>query len=91
MEQALAQHEEALRQVRPLEPGLALSCEPADAEVLIDGVLQGRCSDFEARVIPLAEGLHRVDVKKVGLRPYEAQVEAGRARAKLSAQLGPAN
>ena len=91
VEQALAQHQDALRQSRPMQPGLLLGCEPKDAEVLVDGVMQGSCQDVEGQVLALSEGAHRVEVRKAGFTSYEAQVEAGQARTRLAAQLSPAH
>lgn len=91
VEAALAPHEAALRQAREVESGLALRCEPPEAEVLIDGVLQGSCADFAGRTLSLSEGAHRVDVTRAGFRPYQAQVAPGRARTGLQVQLVPAN
>lgn len=91
VEAALAPHEAALRQARAVESGLALSCEPPEAEVLIDGVLQGSCADFAGRTWALTEGTHRVDVSRAGYRPYRAEVAPGRARTGLQVQLVPAN
>jgi hypothetical protein len=91
VEQALAQHQDALRQSRPMSPGLLLGCEPKDAEVLLDGVLQGSCEDVDGQVLSLSEGVHRVEVRKAGHRSYQAQVSAGQARTRLTASLSPAN
>jgi hypothetical protein len=90
VEQALSQHQEALRQSRPLSPGLLLGCDPKDAEVLVDGVLQGSCQDVDGQILALSEGGHQVEVRKAGHRSYQAQVEAGRARTKLTTSLAPA-
>jgi hypothetical protein len=71
---------------------LALRCEPADAEVYLDGVQQGLCSDFTGspkslRVV--GEGLHHIEVKKQGFWPYTTYYEANGARARLTIQLRP--
>ena len=74
---------------RTIGPGLWLQCAPEDAQVTIDSVPQGSCADFKARVFPLDEGPHHVEVEKAGLRPYRAEVTAGRARTRLEVQLAP--
>jgi hypothetical protein len=94
MEKALAEHAGELQaggKERAIAPGLSLKCSPADAEVLVDGVLQGRCVDLEGRILPLSKGMHGVEVKKGGFRPYSAMVEAGKARTLLSTELSPTN
>lgn len=86
----LAQHKEALEGARDIEPGIELSCAPAEAEVAVDGVLQGTCADLEGRMLPLAgrEG-HSIEVKRAGFRPYTARLAAGNARTKLKVELVP--
>lgn len=70
---------------------LALLCKPEDAEVYLDGVLQGLCSDFTGspRSLRVGEGLHQIEVKKQGFWPYTTYYEANGARAKLTIQLRP--
>lgn len=68
---------------------LALRCEPKDAEVYLDGVLQGLCSDFTGspRSLRVGAGLHQVEVKKQGFWPYTTYYEPSGARARLTIQL----
>lgn len=68
---------------------VVLRCAPRDAEVLVDGVLQGLCSDFEALSAGLSvgEGLHRIEVRREGFWPYTTYVEPQGARATLRAEL----
>ncbi len=68
---------------------LALRCEPEDAEVYLDGVLQGLCSDFTGspKSLRVGVGLHHVEVKKQGFWPYTTYYEASGARARLTIQL----
>jgi hypothetical protein len=90
MDNLLAQHEQALGQARDIEPGVALTCAPAEAEVAVDGVLQGTCADMEGRMLPLAgDGGHRIEVKRPGFRPYVVELAAGNARTKLKVELVP--
>ncbi len=75
---------------------LALLCEPADAEVYLDGVWQGLCSDFTGapKGLRVGAGLHQIEVKKQGYWPYTTYYEPSGARARLTIQLratgGPA-
>jgi len=93
VEQALAGHEEALQGmgIREIEAGVALFCSPPEAEVLVDGVLQGSCRDIDGQLLRLGEGSHRVQVAKPGMRPYEARVATGKARTVLRVQLEATN
>lgn len=72
---------------RPIAPELWLSCGNPGAEVLLDGILQGLCSDFMGKGIPLADGPHQLEVRQSGYLPYVATVEAGRARMTLNVDL----
>ncbi|RYZ37709.1 MAG: PEGA domain-containing protein [Myxococcaceae bacterium] len=71
---------------------VVLRCEPADAEVLLDGVQQGLCSDFSSvsRSLRLAdEGFHQVEVKKRGFWPYTTYYAPSGARVTLKVKLRP--
>ncbi|WP_044890417.1 PEGA domain-containing protein [Myxococcus hansupus] len=68
---------------------LALLCEPTDAEVYLDGVWQGLCSDFTGapKGLGVGLGLHQIEVKKQGYWPYTTYYEARGARARLTIRL----
>ncbi|MBN8227860.1 PEGA domain-containing protein [Corallococcus macrosporus] len=71
---------------------LVLRCEPSDAQVLLDGVEQGTCTDFAgvSRSLRLADsGFHQVEVKKRGFYPYTTYYEPGKARVTLKVKLRP--
>ncbi|RKH68051.1 PEGA domain-containing protein [Corallococcus aberystwythensis] len=71
---------------------LVLRCEPADAQVLLDGVEQGTCTDFAgvSRSLRLgAAGFHQVVVKKRGFYPYTTYYEPSGARVTLKVKLRP--
>jgi len=90
MDELLRQYTEALAQAREIEPGLDLQCSPAEAEVAVDGVLQGTCADVEGRVLPLSgDGGHRIEVRRAGFRPYMVVLAAGNARTRLKVELSP--
>ena len=83
---------ELLKQARAVDGDLKLTCDHGDAEVYVDGVLQGACSDFaDGVLVRLTEGPHLVEVKKPGFVPYRAQVLAGDARTSLNVTLVPMN
>lgn len=67
---------------------LVMRCDPADAEVWVDGVPRGACSDFAGgRGLSLGEGLSRIEVKKQGFRSYQTFIDAGGTRATLTVAL----
>ena len=68
-----------------------LRCSPSDAEVVLDGVLQGLCSDFEALPagLTVGAGLHAIEGRREGYWPYTTYVEPHNARATLRATLRP--
>ncbi len=82
---------ELMRSMRARNGNLLLRCEPADAEVYLDGVAQGVCSDFGGRPsgLQVGLGLHRIDVKKDGHWPYTTYYEPSSARAGLTIKLRP--
>lgn len=70
---------------------LTLGCDPADADVVLDGVPHGTCLDFSGnpRGLRLTDGMHKVEVKKSGFWPYETYVDSGGTRAALTVKLLP--
>lgn len=70
---------------------VTLRCEPEDADVYLDGVLQGLCSDYSGnpKGLSLGVGLHHIEVKKQGYWPYTTYYEPSGARARLTVQLRP--
>ncbi len=86
----IAQAEELLRGAKARSGDLELSCTPAEAQVSVDGVERGTCSDFASRPLRLGAGLHRVQVKKQGLTPFETYVDPSGTRARLDVALAPA-
>jgi hypothetical protein len=85
----------AARRARELMSGggrdgnLVLRCEPSDAEVYLDGVQQGVCTDFAGtpRGLRVGEGLHQIDVRHEGFWPYVTYYEPSNARATLTLRL----
>jgi hypothetical protein len=69
---------------------VSLRCDPADAEVAIDGVPRGTCADFgERRPLRLGAGMHRIDITKSGYLPYQTFFAPGGASLALTAALRP--
>lgn len=77
--------------IREWKNDLVLACDPADADVLLDGVPTGTCLDYsgDPRALKLSDGLHKVEVKKSGFWPYETYVDSGGTRASLTVKLSP--
>jgi len=67
---------------------LVLACVPTDAEVLIDGVPQGTCRDYDGSPKALQLGRSStVVVKKDGFLPWEAWVAADGTRVVMKVKL----
>jgi hypothetical protein len=88
---AVERARELLRSRKARQGNLLLRCEPSDAEVYLDGVLQGVCTDFGGGPsgLQVGVGLHRIDVKKDGYWPYTTYYDSGSARAGLTIRLRP--
>ena len=78
-------------QARVWGPDLILGCDPADAGVWVDDVARGTCLDYSGspRGLALGQGMHKVEVKKVGFWPYQTYVDSGGTRAALTVKLLP--
>jgi hypothetical protein len=74
---------------RPVPQGLSLRCLPAEAEVALDGVLQGTCADLEGRLLALPDGPHRLEVSRPGYASWRGEIAPGHARAMLQVDLAP--
>jgi PEGA domain-containing protein len=67
-----------------------LRCTPAGAEVSMDGVPVGMCSDFADRTpLRVGRGMHRLEVTMQGYLPYVTYFAPAGARAVLEIQLSP--
>lgn len=68
---------------------LVLHCEPADAEVALDGVPQGTCQDFngEPKALPIPSGVRRVAVKKSGFQSWDSIIDTDGTRVVMSVTL----
>ena len=86
---AVVRARELIRSGQGRGGNLILRCEPEDADVYLDDVAQGVCTDFgDAQGgLRVGEGLHRIDVKKEGHWPYTTYYEPGRARAVVNIRL----
>jgi hypothetical protein len=83
---------EGLTAAEPRQGDLALSCEPSDSEVVLDGVPVGTCSDFSGRRgLSLGSGMRKVEVRREGYQSFETFVEPDGTRAALTVTLDPSN
>lgn len=83
--------QEVLSQAKVAEVDLRIDCTPLDAEVSVDRVPRGLCSDYQdaGTGLRLGKGMHQVAVRKAGFHPYVTYVEPSGARLSLTARLVP--
>jgi hypothetical protein len=68
--------------------GLLVHCEPADAAVYVDDRFQGSASSLRSQPLTLAEGFHRVEIRKDGYFPHFAEVTIAKGvRQRLDVEL----
>jgi hypothetical protein len=81
----------SLPEARATKSELVLRCQPEDGEVMLDGVPQGGCGDFDGRqrALSLRPGARRVAVSKRGFLPWEAEVVADGTRMIVNVTLIP--
>jgi hypothetical protein len=83
---------EGLKAAEPRTGDLALSCDPSDSEVWLDGLPAGSCGDFSGRKgLSLGRRMRKVEVRKEGYRTFETFVEPDGTRAALTVTLAPSN
>jgi len=80
-----------MEQARSTDVDLQIDCAPSDAEVAVDEVPRGLCSDYAASGagLRLGSGMHQVSVRKSGYLPYVTYYEPSGARLSLTVQLKP--
>ncbi|MGE5190534.1 MAG: PEGA domain-containing protein [Gemmatimonadota bacterium] len=68
--------------------GLIFAVNPPDAEVLLDGVSQGKASDFTGeRYLKAASGTHRLELRKPGYETYVRDVYVSNSLLRIEATL----
>lgn len=68
--------------------GLIFKVNPEDAEVLLDGAVQGKASDFpEERYLKVSAGIHRVELRLEGYETYSREVNIGTSLERIEAAL----
>lgn len=88
----VAQVEKGMRRPTVKSGQVRLLCTPGDAEVFIDGISVGACSQFEGKPsgLTLSKGLRQVVVKKNGFLPYSSYLDSDGTRVALTIDLIPA-
>ncbi len=57
------------------EGGLVFDVNPSDAEVVLDGVVQGKASDFTYdRYLKVAAGTHKLELRAPGFETYGREI-----------------
>lgn len=68
--------------------GLIFAVNPPDAEVVLDGVVQGKASAFtEDRHLKVESGTHRLELRKPGYETYARDVYVSNALLRIEATL----
>ncbi len=58
--------------------GLIFNVNPGDAEVVLDGVVQGKASDFtQERYLKVAAGVHRLELRLEGYETFSREINIG--------------
>ncbi len=68
--------------------GLIFQVNPPDAEVVLDGVVQGVASEFtEERYLKVDSGTHRLELRKAGYETYSRTVYVSNSLLRVEATL----
>ena len=68
--------------------GLIFAVNPPDAEVVLDGVVQGKAAEFtEDRYLKVESGTHRLELRKPGYETYVRDVYVSNALLRIEATL----
>ncbi len=68
--------------------GLIFYVNPENAEVVLDGIIQGKASDFtEARYLKVGGGPHRLELRAPGFEPYARDIYVSGAIQRIEATL----
>jgi hypothetical protein len=70
------------------EGGLIFAVNPPDAEVVLDGVSQGRASDFtEERYLKVQSGAHRLELVLPGYETHRREIYVSNSLLRVEATL----
>ncbi len=68
---------------------LAIYCEPEDADVYVDDVLQGKAKQFDGRpaYLELSSGSHKIRLEAPGYEPYRTELYISEGKEELKIRL----
>jgi hypothetical protein len=67
---------------------LVFLVNPPDADVVLDGVVQGQASDFtEDRYLKVPPGTHRLELRREGYETYAREIYVSRSLKRIEATL----
>jgi len=68
---------------------LAIYCEPDDADVYVDDVLQGKAKKFDGRpaYLELSSGSHKIRLEAPGYEPYRTEVYISEGKEEIKVRL----
>ncbi|HBO70026.1 MAG TPA: hypothetical protein DD658_07795 [Deltaproteobacteria bacterium] len=70
------------------EGGLVFRVNPPDADVVLDGVVQGKASDFpEERYLKVASGTHRLELRMEGFESWSREVYVSNSLLRIEVSL----
>lgn len=70
------------------EGGLIFAVNPPDAEVLLDGVVQGKASEFtEERYLKVPAGTHKLELRLAGFETYRREIYVSNSLLRIEATL----
>jgi len=70
------------------EGGLIFAVNPPDAEVVLDGVVQGKASEFtEERYLKVASGTHKLEIRFSGFETYSRELYVSNSLLRIEATL----
>jgi len=70
------------------EGGLIFAVNPPDAEVVLDGVVQGKASEFtEERYLKVAGGAHTLELRLAGFETYRRDLYVSNSLLRIEATL----
>ena len=68
--------------------GLIFSVNPPDAEVVLDGVIQGKASDFpEGRYLKVESGTHKLELRAAGYETFSREIYVSNALLRIEETL----
>jgi hypothetical protein len=73
----------------PDEGFVRIHCDPAEADIYVDGAFHGRLDGYPEGVLRLPRGTHRLELRQRGHYSYYADIDAGPAPVEIETHLVP--